>query len=56
MKCYCCKEDVPTAFRRYMEARDKREISQYRDICEECYPLQMEKEGYQQQGGAWIKS
>jgi len=46
MKCYLCKKEVTTATRKYMDARNGREKAQYRDLCETCYPAQMEAEGY----------
>lgn len=46
MKCYLCKAEINKSVRVFMDARNKREKSQYRDLCEVCYPKHMLAEGY----------
>ena len=55
MKCYLCKNEISIAHRHYMSAKDHREKAQFRDICEKCYPKQMNKEGYVLDNGIWQK-
>ena len=37
MKCYFCKREIKTAIRTYVPARNNREKSNFRDLCEDCY-------------------
>ena len=55
MKCYLCKKDVSWAHRHFIEARDGREKSKFRDLCELCYVWVMGKEGYKKNGNCWTK-
>ena len=55
MKCYICKSNITTATRHFMKAQNKREKDQFRDLCEVCYSMQMEREGYVLQGNTWTR-
>jgi len=37
MKCYFCKKETTTAIRTFVPARNHREKSNFRDLCEDCY-------------------
>jgi len=54
MKCYRCKkENLKSAVRIIMPAKDAREKDNYRDICDECYPIIMQERGYTLINGIW---
>jgi len=55
MKCYVCKAKVSTATRHFMKTQNRREKDQFRDLCDNCYPAQMTKEGYSFKGNSWQK-
>ena len=55
MKCYVCKAKVSTATRHFMKTQNRREKDQFRDLCDNCYPAQMTKEGYSFKGNCWQK-
>lgn len=55
MKCYLCKKEVTRAIRHFMNPKDRREVAKFRDLCEMCYPLQMDKEGYWLNGNIWMR-
>lgn len=37
MKCYLCKKEISLAVRVYVKARNKREKSNFRNLCQNCY-------------------
>ena len=55
MKCYVCKAKVSTATRHFLKAKNRHEKDQFRDLCDNCYPAQMTKEGYIFKGNCWQK-
>ena len=55
MKCYICKTKVKTATRHFLKAKNRREKDQFRDLCEGCYSMQMEHEGFVLQGNTWTR-
>ena len=46
MKCYVCKREIDRSVRVFMEARDRRERAQFRDLCQACYETHMTEQGY----------
>lgn len=55
MRCYLCRVEITKAHRHEMIARDRREKDQFRDLCETCFPRQMDKEGYIKNINTWIR-
>lgn len=55
MKCYICNKPISSSIRVFMEAKNKREKSQFRDLCSTCYERKQESEGYVREGNYWRK-
>ena len=55
MKCYLCKREVGCAIRTYVSARDNREKSKFRDLCEGCNVAYMGDKGMVLHGRVWEK-
>lgn len=46
MKCYLCKKIISVSTRVYLDARNRREKGQFRDLCWTCYDEKMKADGY----------
>ncbi len=55
MKCYLCHTVISRAMRKFMDAKNRREKAQYRDLCESCYIKSMNEEGYYKINNVWTK-
>jgi hypothetical protein len=48
MKCFICRQPITVSVRKWVDARTARERSKFRDLCKDCYKVQMMKEGYRE--------
>lgn len=61
MRCFLCKRDIQKAVRVFLDARNNREKSRFRDLCENCYHEHMTQQGFVLQKGEaggldmWVK-
>ncbi len=55
MKCYVCKKPINRAVRVFMPARNHREKDSFRNLCEECYTKEMERQGSKLVGNTWLR-
>jgi len=46
MKCYLCKKEIQKAIRHFLLARNHREKSKFRNLCDSCFETQMAADGY----------
>jgi hypothetical protein len=46
MKCYVCRQEGKEFTSTFVMARNKREKSKYRSLCNSCYYVHMRKKGY----------
>lgn len=46
MTCYFCKETISKAHRTLVPARNNREKTKFRDLCDSCYREFWESQGY----------
>lgn len=54
MNCYRCKKkDLKSAVRVMMPAKNAREKDNFRNICDDCYPVIMQEKGYSLINGVW---
>ena len=55
MECYFCKAKISRGMRMLLHAKNKREITKFRDVCLICYPEEMNRQGYTLVSGIWVQ-
>jgi len=53
MKCYLCKKDSIETISILIQARNKREKTNFRDVCNVCYEKTMRGRGLELIDGVW---
>jgi hypothetical protein len=56
MKCFSCKKTITHSIRKFVKAKNKREKSKFRDLCDSCYNKSMEDDDYLLINNIWIPS